>query len=1388
MRASAALLSLLLPLAALGAPAAEVPDALRGWEAWVLHGHEAETCPALPTESGMLCAWPSRLEVTVGDDGGRFRQEWEVRARSLVALPGDEHLRPLDIRVDGRGAAVLGTEAPDTWLDPGSHVITGTFEWDAMPESLPVPRETGLVALTLRGASVAIPTRDASGRLWLAARNVEATEADALSMAVHRLVVDDAPMLVTTRLLLEVAGRAREVVLGPALPAGAIPVSLDTPLPARLEPDGALRIQLRAGSWTIVIVSRQPGPVAELAPPQPNGDWAPDEVWCFQAMPSLRVVTVSGPPQLDPRQAQLPPEWTSLPTFRVGREDVMRFEQRRRGDEEAEPDHLTLQRHLWLDFDGGGITASDVMSGSLHRSWRMEMAEPWVLGRASANGDDRFLTRVAGSSAAGIEVREGMLMLQADSRLEGRARTIPAVGWRSDVDGLSVQLSVPPGWRLVHAHGADAVSGSWMDAWTLLDLFLVLVVAAAALRIFGVAAGVLALVTLTLAMPEVGAPRWSWLVALVLVAVIGLLPERLGFRKVLRGAHVVVMLIIAVIAVPFLLQQSRQALFPQLENTATIPSVRFDRDESQEYLADIPAEASPSASLDNGVEAKGGRQRMYHLDNVAPATPLANAVPAPASGEPAQLVLHDPRDVVQTGPGIPTWQWREHQIAWKGPVKQDQVLRLLLLPPSITRLLSVLRVLLVLLLLVRVALPPAVTLRSLVARLRPHAPAAAGALVAVPPALKLRDLVARLRPRAPGLAAGAVVAVISLLATSPCFAQTPPPEMLDELRQRLLERAPCHPDCASLGRLFVEVDTSSLRLRLEVAAEAESVVALPGGASWAPARVMIDGHAATLLRDGSENLWLLVEAGAHDVTLEGPLPDRDILALPLPTPPARVDVRASGWSVSGVHDGRADGALQLQREARATTGAKPSLAPGALPPFLRLTRRLDLGLTWEVTSTLEALAPATVPALLRIPLLPGENVTTAGMRVEDGHAIATLAPGQASLSWRSTITPTDSLKLKAPDTNEWQEEWQLAVSPLWHVEVSGIAPLHAEAIGEIRERAWRPWPGEEITLASARPEAVSGATLTIDRSTLALVPGKRATDATLALSLRSSRGGEHVVTLPEGAELLSFSLDSVPQPLRQEQRAVVIPLRPGVIPVVLQWREPRGMRSAFRTSDVDLGAPSVNAYVQVGVPQDRWLLWTSGPRMGPAVLFWPLLMLLVLLAGLLRRLRLTPLSLLDWVLLMIGLSQVPAWIGSIAVAWLLLLGLRRARGSDVSPVLFDILQIVLALGSLATILVLFIAIQQGLLGRPDMQVAGPDSNGSSLTWMQDRSVGPSPVAHVISAPMLAYRIAMLLWALWLAAALVRWARWAWESFTHDGAWKRPPRRPAKHPAAPVPAP
>ncbi len=67
---------------------------------------------------------------------------------------------------------------------------------------------------------------------------------------------------------------------------------------------------------------------------------------------------------------------------------------------------------------------------------------------------------------------------------------------------------------------------------------------------------------------------------------------------------------------------------------------------------------------------------------------------------------------------------------------------------------------------------------------------------------------------------------------------------------------------------------------------------------------------------------------------------------------------------------------------------------------------------------------------------------------------------------------------------------------------------------------------------------------------------------------------------------------------------------------------------------------------------------------------------------------------------------------------------------------------------------LFGAVQDGLLGYPDMQVAGNQSSAYDLKWYQDRADASLPTAWILSVPLMAYRVLMLLWSLWLAFALL----------------------------------
>ncbi|MEK7800052.1 MAG: hypothetical protein AAB297_09515, partial [Acidobacteriota bacterium] len=374
--------------------------------------------------------------------------------------------------------------------------------------------------------------------------------------------------------------------------------------------------------------------------------------------------------------------------------------------------------------------------------------------------------------------------------------------------------------------------------------------------------------------------------------------------------------------------------------------------------------------------------------------------------------------------------------------------------------------------------------------------------------------------------------------------------------------------------------------------------------------------------------------------------------------------------------------------------------------------------------------------------------------------------------WISALTQGASIKLAAPDAVPWTEVWRLAAGPLWHVEVQGIPVIHQPDQAEVRVREWRPWPGEAVTIEVTRPAGLLGQTLTIDRSDLALSPGLRATDARLELTVRSSRGAQHTLTLPEGAELQSVSINEVVQPIRQDGRDVTLPIAPGPQDVSLAWRQNDGIRLRFKTPEVNLGAASVNARTSIAMPADRWTLWLGGPRLGPAVLFWSLLFVSLLASIALGRLRLTPLRTRDWFLLSLGLTQAPLWIAVLIAAWLFALGWRRQRGTVASGAIFNLFQVLLVAATLAALAGLFWSITNGLLGLPEMQISGNDSHAADLHWYLDRSGEVLPRPWVFSVPLFVYRLAMLAWALWLAQALLRWLKWGWGCFTEGGLWRQ----------------
>ncbi|MGH9651300.1 MAG: hypothetical protein ACRD3I_12620, partial [Terriglobales bacterium] len=247
----------------------------------MLYEERDRECPFIHNQhDARRCAWPSRLVLKIDPGEGEFIQFWRVYRESWIGLPGDLDRWPQEVQVDGKPASVGEREGkPGVSLPPGRYQITGRWRWERLPESLYVPPDTALVSLIVNETAVSWPDIRPDGQLWLKQQAGKTALEERLEIQVFRRIIDEVPLELLTRLEIDVAGEPREVMLSNALLPELIPLGLSSALPARLEPDGRLRLQLRPGHWAVELSTRAPGAVTALHAASPTDPWPQTEIW-----------------------------------------------------------------------------------------------------------------------------------------------------------------------------------------------------------------------------------------------------------------------------------------------------------------------------------------------------------------------------------------------------------------------------------------------------------------------------------------------------------------------------------------------------------------------------------------------------------------------------------------------------------------------------------------------------------------------------------------------------------------------------------------------------------------------------------------------------------------------------------------------------------------------------------------------------------------------------------------------------------------------------------------------------------------------------------------------------------------------------------------------------
>ena len=596
---------------------------------------------------------------------------------------------------------------------------------------------------------------------------------------------------------------------------------------------------------------------------------------------------------------------------------------------------------------------------------------------------------------------------------------------------------------------------------------------------------------------------------------------------------------------------------------------------------------------------------------------------------------------------------------------------------------------------------------------------------------------------------------------------------MDELQQRLTKEPLCVPRCASINQLTVSSSKDLLTLVLSVHAASKTAIAVPRSEFWRAENMTLNDQPLQVMVKEAQWVYIPVEPGISTVELVGRIAAVDNFQLQFKEEAQAVVIQPTdAWEIVGSSNNKLTGnTLEFIASARQQSEEQSSTRYNT-KPFVEVKRVISIDQSWRVNTVIKRIAPATGSVSLRIPLLEGERVLTGDTEVEGNYVVVTIPAGDDSVRWLSNLVRTEEMILKANDQSQTIEQWQLVASPSWHTKLSGPPIiLEKQPNSSYFTYTFYPYAGETLTIEASRPTAVKGSVIAIDSVLQSIEHGTRTSKMTLRFDYRSTRGGEHNIELPSDYQLKEVKSDGRLLNLQPESGSLALPILPGQHRVEIVMRATVEEAIDFTAPTVNLNAPTSNITTKVNMNNQRWILWTNGPLLGPAILYWVEFLAFILVALLLSKVKFSPLNTLNWITLGVGLSLNNWGILVLTALWFASLTASKYRPAKLNSSAFNASQFLLYALSVITVLALITIIPTSLLSSPSMGVEGFQSYGNHLAWFADKSDGVLPKISVFTVSTWFYKAIMLIWVIWLSISFVSWIKWAWHTLGEQGYWR-----------------
>ena len=1201
-----------------------------------------------------------------------------------------------------------------------------------------------MVDLTVDGKKQDFIKRE-KNRIWLGdVKKVEQKEKDFLKIWVNRLFRDSHPMRMTMAIELDIGGRAREEKLTRIDLKDYQLMFIDSELNTWVDNQGDIWVQLKPGSYEVRLEFKVHDFPQEFTFNETGENWPQQEIWIYQSNERLRSTLIEGVSPIDSEQGFVN-EWQGLPHYVLNHGDNFKIKERHRGISHS-ADSLSLERDMWLSFDNQTYYFFDTIRGQKSKDWRVNTIENYRLSQLSNHGEERLIT-FDDKQRTGAEIRTPQINIYAGGEVDAKNMR-HASGWDINFSTTRINLNIPPGRKLITISGADNSYGDWISDWDLIDLFFVLITLALVFKLFGLLPSLFALVVLILGYHEYDMPTFLWF---NLVAALGI-AKKITNEKFLKYFNIYKWLSVSmllIVLLPFLADQIRFTLYPQLEMEQSLTSGRYgntygfiSNSDSTEVYEESPQSIAPMASL------KKSKAPRNQQNIVLTGSRIKNSV---------LDSTYEQGAIIQAGKGKPNWGWQRANYSWNGPVDGSEEVKVTILSEVFVKILRITLILFSVLWLLAIfnkSMGLGNKLKKLV-----QSPAKVSTTSAI------LFLFAGLTSYTPSVEAS----------------EYPSERLLNELRERLYPAPECSPDCVTLTQAKMSAKNKSLKLNLNYQSGTEIAALIPTSADWRINSLQLNGKEVKNIWRNKLGSWIALSKGQSDLVINATLKDKSELTIRFPERPKIFNYQTEGWDISGVNlQNLVSDSVQLTRIAKpkaiTESGDKNTIAATAeeqsIEDLYLVVRRFSFASQWRLSTEVIRQAPLKGVLTAKIPLLSFEKPLQMTENVKDGLMHLVMPSNSSRISWESSISGDADFELTALSESSVSESWEILVYPNWNIKIDGIPAVAPQNLSDDEFWVYQYFPrgGEKLSFSISKPPSVQGASVAITKVHQTHQLSKRKTATELLIDYRATRAEPLLIQIGD-AELKNIMHDDVQVNLGKVDGMVSIGLKPGEHQLRLSLESQLPIEFKVDVNQVKLNQEFTNSSIRIDLPQNRWLIAASGPGYGPAVLYWGELIFFMLLAIGLSRLAFSPLRYWQWLVLGLGMSTFSWPALALVIAWIL--GSQWKRENKSTQQSFPIASSWITLfTTIIAVLTLVTAVPFGLLQSPDMGVVGNGSYGNSLLWFLDQGDGELGSVTVYTLPLWVYKALMLLWSTWLSFSLIRWIGWTWNDLANAQFFKK----------------